>query len=386
MLFYSLFIISVIKIVICFIHYKNNDTFAEINCEKRMVMSWEKTIFGCLIGGYALLGLLGGNYAYEQEVKALHVYADSVFHEAFHVELQKRGMDQVESWRYGCEDSFVSSVDTAFKKVTIQDEYGTYSFRVDAMKIRKNIVSSPGEQGLHTVVCLTHPLSVDTLNILWRTMLNERQKFPIRTGLKLTVSDNNGVVRSSFSPDSLSCLSYSSIFTYYVGYRCEIEILGFVSISFFSVFVNIVWTLIGVVVAFVLCVILTIYIYKLSVHPPKIKEVTTYIQTVAVKKGTLPIYDLKDDLKLDVGKGVLICENMEVSLTPQQRVLLVLFIKAENHTLSMSQIMADVWPGKSISLDCFHKAIERLRDLLRQLPMTIQIEYLGEEIYQMQIL
>lgn len=76
-----------------------------------------KTIFGCLIGGYALLGLLGGNYAYEQEVKALHVYADSVFHEAFHVELQKRGMDQVESWRYGCEDSFVSSVDTAFKKL-----------------------------------------------------------------------------------------------------------------------------------------------------------------------------------------------------------------------------------------------------------------------------
>ena len=71
-----------------------------------MVMSWEKTIFGCLIGGYALLGLLGGNYAYEQEVKALHVYADSVFHEAFHVELQKRGMDQVESWRYGCEDFF----------------------------------------------------------------------------------------------------------------------------------------------------------------------------------------------------------------------------------------------------------------------------------------
>ena len=67
-------------------------------------------------------------------------------------------------------------------------------------------------------------------------------------------------------------------------------------------------------------------------------------------------------------------------------VLLVLFIKAENHTLSMSQIMADVWPGKSISPDCFHKAIERLRDLLRQLPMTIQIEYLGEEIYQMQIL
>ena len=95
---------------------------------------------------------------------------------------------------------------------------------------------------------------------------------------------------------------------------------------------------------------------------------------------------MKDDLKLDVGKGVLICENMEVSLTPQQRVLLVLFIKAENHTLSMSQIMADVWPGKSISPDFFHKAIERLRDLLRQLPMTIQIEYLGEEIYQMQIL
>lgn len=82
-----------------------------------MVMSWGKTILGCLIGGYALLGLLGGNYAYEQEVKALHVYADSVFHEAFHVELQKRGMDQVESWRYGCEDSFVSSVDTAFKKL-----------------------------------------------------------------------------------------------------------------------------------------------------------------------------------------------------------------------------------------------------------------------------
>ena len=45
-----------------------------------------------MIGGYALLGLLGGNYAYEQEVKALHVYADSVFHEAFHVELQKRGI------------------------------------------------------------------------------------------------------------------------------------------------------------------------------------------------------------------------------------------------------------------------------------------------------
>lgn len=46
-------------------------------------MSWGKTILGCLIGGYALLGLLGGNYAYEQEVKALHVYADSVFMKLF---------------------------------------------------------------------------------------------------------------------------------------------------------------------------------------------------------------------------------------------------------------------------------------------------------------
>lgn len=349
-------------------------------------MHWGKTIVGCLIGVYALLSLLGGNYAYKQEVKALHVYADSVFHEAFHAELQKRGVDQVESWRYGCEDSFVSSTDTASKEVTIQDEYGMYRFWVDAMKIRKNIVPSPGEQGLHTVVCLAHPLNVDTLNMLWGTMLNERQKFPIHTGLKLAVSNNNEVVRSSFSPDSLSCLSYSPIFTYYVGYRCEIEILGFVSISFFSIFVNIVWGIVGAVVAFVLCVILTIYIYKLSVHPPKIKEVTTYIQTVAVKKGTLPVYDLKDDLKLDVGKGALICENMEVSLTPQQRVLLVLFIKAEDHTLSMSQIMADVWPGKSISPDRFYKAIERLRDLLKQLPVTIQIKYLGEEIYQMQIL
>jgi len=52
----------------------------------------------------------------------------------------------------------------------------------------------------------------------------------------------------------------------------------------------------------------------------------------------------------------------------------------------MSQIVADVWPGKSISPDRFHKAIERLRDLLKQLPMSIQIKYLGEEIYQMQIL
>lgn len=349
-------------------------------------MHWGKTIVGCLIGVYTFLGLLGGNYAYEQEVKALHVYADSVFHEAFHVELQKRGVDQVESWRYGCEDSFVSSTDTASKEVTIQDEYGTHRFWVDAMKIRKNIVPSPGEQGLHTVVCLTHPLNVDTLNMLWGTMLNERQKFPIHTGLKLAVSNNNEVVRSSFSPDSISCLSYSPIFTYYVGYRCEIEILGFVSISFSSIFINIVWSIIGVIVAFLLCVILTIYIYQLSIRPPEIKEVPIYIQTVAVKKGTLPVYDLKDDLKLDVGKSALICENMEVSLTPQQRVLLVLFIKAENHTLSMSQIMADVWPGKSISPDRFHKAMERLRDLLKQFPVTIQIEYLGDEIYRMQVL
>lgn len=52
MLFYSFFIISVIKIVICFIHYKNNDTFAEINCEKRMVMSWGKQ-FSVNLWGYA---------------------------------------------------------------------------------------------------------------------------------------------------------------------------------------------------------------------------------------------------------------------------------------------------------------------------------------------
>ena len=50
MLFYSFFIISVIKIVICFIHYKNNDTFAEINCEKRMVMSGGETIVGFTMG------------------------------------------------------------------------------------------------------------------------------------------------------------------------------------------------------------------------------------------------------------------------------------------------------------------------------------------------
>jgi DNA-binding winged helix-turn-helix (wHTH) protein len=94
----------------------------------------------------------------------------------------------------------------------------------------------------------------------------------------------------------------------------------------------------------------------------------------------------KTIVKCILKRRIFIKQKQYILQSPQQRVLLVLFIKAENHTLSMSQIMADVWPGKSISPDCFHKAIERLRDLLRQLPMTIQIEYLGEEIYQMQIL
>ena len=103
------------------------------------------------------------------------------------------------------------------------------------------------------------------------------------------------------------------------------------------------------------------------------KVVEKKIHVADVKIDEAKIFLLPDDSLLDSYSGTLTNGEFSKRLSPQSIILLKLFLRKDNHSLSSKEIEQELWEGKG-SVDRLHKAIQRLRADLKNVSSKIVIK------------
>ena len=140
------------------------------------------------------------------------------------------------------EDSFEGYLSTSERKrqleeypdtVYLTDESGEHGYYLDREKSRRNIAHDPRLRILHSAYLVEHPLVVDSLYGKWQQHL-EQQKMFTAFALQFFLSDKDGNTTSCVFPNDLLLEDYIACFDITIGYRCEVELKGFCSFSFFD--------------------------------------------------------------------------------------------------------------------------------------------------------
>ena len=160
----------------------------------------------------------------------------------------------------------------------------------------------------------------------------------------------------------------------YLGFRCEHELVGYVSYPFWlsslSVtewgFLLLPWCVWGLL--FVFYVPMERFIKKKLV-----REKEVHVADVPIEKAK--VYRLPDGTVFDTFAGTLVRGEEKTSLSPQSVYLLKLFVRTSHYRATTEEIDSRLWYGKG-SKEQLRSAIFRLRKDLKAVhsPLVIQNE------------
>ena len=103
----------------------------------------------------------------------------------------------------------------------------------------------------------------------------------------------------------------------------------------------------------------------------KIVEKEIHVADVPIDKAK--IYHLPDESLFDSFAGTITKGDFVHTLPPQSSLLLKLFLRKENHSLTTMEIENGLWNGNG-SMDKIHKAIQRLRVELKKVSPDLVIK------------
>jgi len=317
------------------------------------------------------------------------------------------------------EDSFEGYLSTSERKrqleeypdtVYLTDESGEHGYYLDREKSRRNIAHDPRLRILHSAYLVEHPLVVDSLYGKWQQHL-EQQKMFTAFALQFFLSDKDGNTTSCVFPNDLLLEDYIACFDITIGYRCEVELKGFCSFSFF----DLVGTR-GIIYAFIYWLLIITSIIVLFFLSKKHKNIL--IPTSA------HVYQLDQNIIFDADLKKLIVGKEEILMKPQISVLLRHFLEAPEFILKDEEINVDMisqvtvddfvqieitldqefqlklnqaimklkdeeiqeifWSNKSNNESRLHNAISRLRGVFENIP-SIEVQRYEKVGYQLYI-
>ena len=275
------------------------------------------------------------------------------------------------------EDSFEGYLSTSERKrqleeypdtVYLTDESGEHGYYLDREKSRRNIAHDPRLRILHSAYLVEHPLVVDSLYGKWQQHL-EQQKMFTAFALQFFLSDKDGNTTSCVFPNDLLLEDYIACFDITIGYRCEVELKGFCSFSFF----DLVGTR-GIIYAFIYWLLIITSIIVLFFLSKKHKNIL--IPTSA------HVYQLDQNIIFDADLKKLIVGKEEILMKPQISVLLKHFLEAPEFILKDEEINVDMI--SQVTVDDFVQ-IEITLDQEFQLKLNQAIMKLKDEFKQIQI-
>lgn len=325
---------------------------------------------------YIIIGMLSsgvtGYFIYRDKVNFWKAEAFDAFTRALVEELQSREGMEIYFASSGTIGFPVDSIERKKEpiKVSMRSEYGKKDFLIPYEKYSRNIESHSDMRGLHSSVLKVYPLVPDSLNIRWINLL-EKIGFTGKTAVGISVTDWWEHETSTYSSDSIYVKKADHSRTYTLGYRSEVEVTGYIYYSWWMALTLIDKVLLGAIVfGCVLLFLIQEYIVRLYRYF-FIKEVPVVIEkeipVVEVGKVQAHIYKLEEDLFYDADSGILKRGEYLVRLTAKPAKLLQELLDAEEHRLSMEEIIQSLWPDNVGTAERVHSTVRRLRKNLSEI-------------------
>lgn len=349
--------------------------------------NWKLLLIYAAIG-IAVAGITGW-FLYQENIKTLRVQARDTLGKALSEELQKWNGIYVYYMLSGKFQLPNDSIDIKKDpiKIPIASEFGKKDFLVPYEKHHYNIEQSSDKRGMHLYLLKVSPLNADSLGMIWKSRLDSIA-FPGTTAIRISVSDWWEHESYTYSPDSLYVSQSDSLFSYYLGYRCEVGVTGYLHTSWWMLFT---WEdMVLLVVLIVGCMLLSFiqeYVVKILRRLFVKEKVVVEEKTVVIEKEVhviiekeVPvivghdhhshIYQLEEGTYFDTDSRMLKKGDELVKLMPQLAKLLQGFLDVEDYRLSNDEIIRLLWPKDDGTSDKLHQNIKRLRGCLSQISST----------------
>lgn len=303
-------------------------------------------------------------YIYESERSELKEKARTTFIEAMNRELKSRKLHGYSSFLYAGSSTSISQPDSVFW----EDETGKHRYRIDKEKSDSNITEDTSMRSAHSVALLKEPIHPDSLNMKWGECLREA-KLPFQSALFISVTDEHGDINSRHTSQSEWCTPSDLVLTVYIGYANEIEVLGYLQLSAWSMIRS----------AVLCCLLFSIVcvggLYKISVIVWKI--LTASPQKEIVEVPAPHSYIIYENIIFDAEQDIIEINGVKKKIASQSSQLLELFLKEENYFLADNVIKEKLW-GDLDADARLCKAITRLRYTISTLGIEIELKRKGK--------
>ena len=352
------------------------------------------SVIAC-IGGIAFF--FACRYTYKSKVAELKEKAKKTIVEALDQELKSRNMDGYSSLTIKLDTVIVDIPDTVY----LEDESGKHLYPLNPQKSLMNISNNTNVRFLHSIAFRKNPLVADSLNAKWREHLLKSDVF-FESALHISLIHANSSVKSQNTFQSEWCNSSNLVFTFYIGYACEIEVMGYLHYTLWGMIYKevLLYLLLYIIVGYGFYTFFIILSRRINSLRSKeiveiiketpveiLKEVPVeIIKEVQVEKQIIkevqrvhiiPLhsYILGESLIFYADQNIIEVNDVKYNIQGQSSLLLELFFqeKDNGYTLKEDFIIEKLWPDNSGNDERMHKAIGRLRSFLRKIDPSLSI-------------
>ena len=334
-----------------------------------------------ILGVLAVFCLLGTGYyawtlydAYRKQVAEWNEVAKATFDEALWIEVDKKTSIPIYHASDGGDGMNVLKEripDSVFVTTVI----GRIGYKIDKTKFANSLIKEREKRIMLGTLLQKYPLEIDSLFVCWDSLLVRRQ-VPVQKQVRYIYTDWS-LLNDTVWSDLGEMDSYSdSITVRYLGFRCEHELVGYVSCPLWMdslsgvecIFMLLPWILWGLVLVFYSS--LEYLIQKKFIHE-KVVEKEVHVADVSIERAK--IYQLPDGIIFDTLAGTLTQEEVISVLAPQSVNLLKLFLRSSDKRVSVEEIDLELWRGNGTK-DQLRNAISRLRKDLKKVGSTLIIQ------------
>ena len=274
--------------------------------------------------------------------------------------------------------------------VTLISKYGKKTYAIPREKFAHSLVKERKKRLLLSVLLEKYPVSVDTLNRNWDSLLLAK-KIVADTYIRYSITDLQEYTTTTYSRKYRQNPQADSLTPCYMGYRCEVEAAGFVLYRWWQMIDGWQWGLL-VLPWIGLCIFMFAYRRIISFFKEKFKEkevviheketiIEKEVHVTDVRAKTIDIYRFEDGTNFDPVKRILRRGDKEKKVAPQITILLKLFLLSENLCLKEDEIYKEMWKGGGAPTQ-LSSLILRLRNTLKEIS-DITVIYDGNKTYQL---
>ena len=332
-----------------------------------------------ILGTLALLCLLGTGYyvwtlydSHRKQVAEWNEGAKAAFEEALWMEVDKRAEIPIYSYSSG-KRGMTTLNENIPDTVFVTSAFGRRGYHVERYKYDHSLIKEARKRIRLSSLLTEYPLLVDSLLVHWDSLLFANQ-IPVKSQVRYIYTDlelQNDTVYS----DEKQTKSADSLTVKYLGFRCEHELVSYVSYpSWLSGFFLSNWYwLIVLWGAFVILIISYSSIeglFRRKFVEEKIVEKEIHVADVHINKAD--VFKLPDGTLFDSFSKVLSKGGVRHNIQPQSVSLLKLFLSRSDLKVTSEEISWELWQEKR-EKDKLYSAIRRLRNDLKTIKSDLVI-------------